>query len=83
MHDRLHVGFGYKRPDLLLKIGGAVLETDQHDVPAVVYLSLAELWMIREVTKSSVVVGSERVGNLCKARSVCTSSPHIAGKREG
>ncbi len=49
-------------PTLLLKIGGAVLETDQLKAPAQLSLGLAELWMIREVTKSSVVVGSERVG---------------------
>ena len=49
-------------PNLLLKIGGAVLETDQQHAPAVTYLTIAELWMIREVTKSSVVIGSERVG---------------------
>ena len=49
-------------PTLLLKIGGAVLETEQLKAPAQLSLGLAELWMIREVTKSSVVVGSERVG---------------------
>ena len=49
-------------PTLLLKIGGAVLETEQQKVPAIVHLSLNELWVMREVTKSSVVVGSERVG---------------------
>ena len=49
-------------PTLLLKIGGAVLETEQMKAMAMVSVNLAELWMIREVTKSSVVVGSERVG---------------------
>ena len=49
-------------PTLLLKIGGAVLETEQMKCSARVSMVLAELWMIREVTKSSVVVGSERVG---------------------
>lgn len=49
-------------PNLLLKIGGAVLETDQQDSAVDVCLSLAELWMIREVAKSTVVVGSEHVG---------------------
>ncbi len=49
-------------PTLLLKIGGAVLETEQHKAPATLHLSLNELWIMREVTKSSVVVGSERVG---------------------
>ncbi len=49
-------------PTLLLKIGGAVLETEQLKAAAKVSMGLTELWMIREVTKSSVVVGSERVG---------------------
>lgn len=49
-------------PVLLLKIGGAVLETDQKKAPVTVHLNLSELWMIREVAKSSVVIGSERVG---------------------
>ena len=49
-------------PNLLLKIGGAVLETEQLKSSAQVSMVLAELWVIREVTKSSVVVGSERVG---------------------
>ena len=49
-------------PTLLLKIGGAVLETEQLKCSAKVSMAIAELWMIREVTKSSVVVGSERVG---------------------
>jgi len=49
-------------PNLLLKIGGAVLETAELGNTAVAHLSLSDLWIIREVTKSSVVVGSERVG---------------------
>ncbi|MDA0770753.1 MAG: hypothetical protein BZY79_04610 [SAR202 cluster bacterium Casp-Chloro-G4] len=49
-------------PDLLLKIGGAVLETEQRKDTANVHVSLADLWVIREVTKSSAVIGSERVG---------------------
>ncbi len=49
-------------PTLLLKIGGAVLETDQQSSQVTVYFSLPELWVIREVTRSSVVIGSERVG---------------------
>ncbi len=49
-------------PGLLLKIGGAVLETEQQKADVNVHFSLAELWIIREVTKSSVMVGNERVG---------------------
>ena len=49
-------------PTLLLKIGGAVLETEQTKAASQVSMTIAELWMIREITKSSVVVGSERVG---------------------
>ncbi len=52
-------------PTLLLKVCGAVLavlEGEQQNASATVYLSLPELWMVREVTKSSVVIGSERVG---------------------
>lgn len=49
-------------PDLLLKVGAAVLETDRTKEPVDVALSLNELWIVREVAKSSVVVGSERVG---------------------
>ena len=49
-------------PDLLLKIGSAVLETEQRKAPVVVELTIEELWIIREVAKSSVVVGNERVG---------------------
>ena len=49
-------------PNLLLKIGGAVLETAQQSDTATVHVSLADLWIFREVTKSSAVIGSERVG---------------------
>ncbi len=49
-------------PTLLLKIGSAILESEQHKAPATVYLSLGDLWTMREVAKSSVVVGGERVG---------------------
>ena len=49
-------------PNLLLKIGGAVLETQQRSAPVSLSLSPCELWVIREVAKSSVVVGNERVG---------------------
>jgi hypothetical protein len=48
--------------DLLLKVGAAVLETDRTKEPVDVALALDELWIVREVAKSSVVVGSERVG---------------------
>lgn len=49
-------------PNLLLKIGGAILESESQKGLITVHLTLNELWMIREVAKSSVVVGSERVG---------------------
>ena len=49
-------------PGLLLKIGSAVLETEQRKAPVVVEVTIGELWIIREVAKSSVVVGNERVG---------------------
>lgn len=49
-------------PDLLLKVGGAVLETQKRKAPVTISLTISELWMIREVAKSSVVVGNERVG---------------------
>ena len=49
-------------PTLLLKIGGAVLETDQQKHPVSIQVGLPELWVLRELTKSSVVMGSERVG---------------------
>lgn len=49
-------------PNLLLKIGGAVLETEQQKGTAVAHVSLPDLWIIREITKSSAVIGSERVG---------------------
>ena len=49
-------------PNLLLKIGGAVLETDQQKHPVTIQVGLPELWVLRELTKSSVVMGSERVG---------------------
>ena len=49
-------------PNLLLKIGGAVLETHQLTAPVIVRFSLSELWVLREVTKSSIVVGDEHVG---------------------
>ena len=49
-------------PNLLLKIGGAVLETDQQKHPVSIQVGLPELWVLRELTKSSVVMGSERVG---------------------
>jgi hypothetical protein len=55
-------GQGAPYPVLLLKIGGAVLETEQKKAPVTVQLSLYELWTVREVAKSSVVIGSERVG---------------------
>lgn len=52
-------------PDLLLKIGGAVVEIEEQGdkkSPVPVDFSQAELWIIREVAKSGVVVGNERVG---------------------
>jgi hypothetical protein len=49
-------------PDLLLKIGAALLEmTPSHPVCCVA-LDRDELWMVREVAKTGVTVGSEKVG---------------------
>jgi hypothetical protein len=53
---------GSPYPNLLLKIGSAVLETEQQKAPVELQFSLNELWVIREIAKSSVVVGGERVG---------------------
>jgi hypothetical protein len=49
-------------PNLLIKIGGAVLETDQQGATSTICVNILELWMMREVTKSSIVIGNERVG---------------------
>ncbi len=49
-------------PDLLLKMGAAFLEMGPSKLISCVALSRDELWMIREVAKSSVSVGPERVG---------------------
>jgi len=50
-------------PGLLLKIGGAVLETAVPMVnEAEAVLDERELWVVREVCKSSVQVGTEKVG---------------------
>jgi len=49
-------------PTLIQKIGGAVLETHQHKRAVTVQFDLGELWMVREVIRSSVVIGNERVG---------------------
>lgn len=49
-------------PDLLLKILSAFLEADPAGTPVVVSMTQSDLWVIREVAKSSVSVGSEKVG---------------------
>lgn len=51
-------------PGLLLKIGACVLYAETNKGMGDVDLELTEeeLWVIREAAKSSVVVGSERVG---------------------
>ncbi len=50
-------------PDLLVKVGACVLYTEEHKgIETGLGLTVEELWMVREVAKSSVVVGSERVG---------------------
>lgn len=49
-------------PDLLLKVGGAFMDTGPDKPPARVMFSREELWMIREVAKSPISIGSERVG---------------------
>lgn len=49
-------------PMLLMKILSAFLEADTDGQPVVIHVSQAELWMIREVAKSSVMIGAEKVG---------------------
>lgn len=49
-------------PDFILKLGGAILEATQTKKNMTVEMSLIELRVIREVCKTSIVVGSERVG---------------------
>ncbi len=47
---------------LLLKIGAAFLETAPEKPPVSIQVSGDELWMIREVAKSGVALGTEKVG---------------------
>jgi len=49
-------------PDFILKMGGAILEGTETKRDVTVEMSLVELRVIREVCKTSIVVGSERVG---------------------
>lgn len=49
-------------PEFHEKINIAVLETEASKTPFTIQVTEAELWAMREVIKSSVVVGSERVG---------------------
>lgn len=51
-------------PNLFLQIGSALLELRDPTKCSEITLKLteAELWMIREVAKSSVTVGTEKVG---------------------
>jgi len=49
-------------PDFILKLGGVVLDATQMKKDVVVEMSLVELRVIREVCKTSIMVGSERVG---------------------
>ena len=55
-------GQGSPSPNLLLKIGSAVLETEQQKAPVELQFNLNELWVLRETATSSVVVGGEWVG---------------------
>jgi hypothetical protein len=47
---------------LVLKIGAAFLDTEQGARDGRVALSVRELWVLKEVTKSAVMVGQEPVG---------------------
>ncbi|KKK44353.1 hypothetical protein LCGC14_3167250, partial [marine sediment metagenome] len=50
-------------PRLLVKIGACVLYTDTNKgTAATLELTDDELWAVREVAKSSVYIGSEKVG---------------------
>ena len=49
-------------PDFLLKLGDAILEVTQTKKDVTVEMSPTELRVLREIAKSSVVIGSERVG---------------------
>ncbi|MBI2123631.1 MAG: hypothetical protein HYU04_00030 [Candidatus Wildermuthbacteria bacterium] len=53
-------------PDLLLKLCSALLEIIKMKDPAqgcvVVQMTEADLWLIREVSKTSIMVGSKPVG---------------------
>lgn len=50
-------------PDFLLKIGSAVLETTASpNKPVIVEFTKDELRVIREVAKSSIMLGAEKVG---------------------
>ena len=56
---------GSPYPDLLLKIGGAILELgldENKEGRATIRCTINELWVMREVAKSSAMIGSERVG---------------------
>ena len=61
-------GQGSPYPELVLKVGSVVLQTDpeqapvREKAPVRVAVSWPELWLLREVAKSSVTVGQERVG---------------------
>lgn len=67
--------------DLLLKIGGAILaiEEDKAITSIDVCLTEEELWVIREVAKSSVKVGNEQVGLNLKKK-VYRALREIGGK---
>lgn len=49
-------------PTLLLKIGAAFLESAPEKPPVTVHFTPDELWMLREVSKSGVALGTEKVG---------------------
>lgn len=61
-------GQGSAYPDLLLKLGSAILQADPESSPVgekpavMVAFSWPELWIIREAAKTSAAVGQERVG---------------------
>lgn len=51
-------------PEFHEKINVAVIETETGKGPATIHVTETELWAMREVIKSSAVIGSERVGVL-------------------
>lgn len=48
--------------DLVLKVGAVLQEQQDDRSPCMVHFTTAELWLLREFAKSTVMVGGEKVG---------------------